>query len=116
MVDFCAAASAIFSLKGWRHMGHAPLLASELIQCDMQCIWKQCEHSPMTVVHPVNVGATTSVARHNRRFDASLDLLIGQSSPGYLHFSQVPSNCDLQMPQVSSAPSGRSHFHSATAR
>jgi len=43
-------------------------------------------------------------------------LLMGQSSPGYLHFSHVPSNCDRQIPHVSSAPSGRSHFHSATAR
>lgn len=42
-------------------------------------------------------------------------VLIGQSSPGYLHFAHVPSNCTRQMPQVSSESSGRSHFHSATA-
>ncbi len=37
----------------------------------------------------------------------------GQSSPGYLHVGQVPSNCTRQMPHTSS--SGMSHLHVATA-
>ena len=36
-----------------------------------------------------------------------------QSSPGYLHVGQVPSNCTLQIPQTSS--SGMSHRQDATA-
>lgn len=51
-------------------------------------IWKQCVHRPM---------------------------MIGQSSPGYLHLAQVPSKLTRQMPQVSSELSGRSHFQAATA-
>jgi len=43
------------------------------------------------------------------------DPLIGHSSPGNRHRAHVPSNCTVQMPQVSSAvAAGRSHFHSAT--
>lgn len=42
-------------------------------------------------------------------------ILIGHSSPGNRHRAHVPSNCTVQMPQVSSAvAAGRSHFHSAT--
>lgn len=37
----------------------------------------------------------------------------GQSSPGYLHVGQVPSNCTRQIPHTSS--SGMSHLHVATA-
>lgn len=42
------AASATFSLKTWRHMGHLPRLASDEIQSLMQCMWKQWVHAPMT--------------------------------------------------------------------
>ena len=40
-------------------------------------------------------------------------ILIGQSSPGNLHFGQVPSNCTRQIPQSSS--SGMSQRQAATA-
>lgn len=40
---------------------------------------------------------------------------MGQSSPGVLHWEQVPSKSTRQMPQVWSLPSGKFHFHSATA-
>jgi hypothetical protein len=56
--------------------------------CFSLTIWKQCVHSPT---------------------------MIGQSSPGYLHFAHVPSKLTRQIPQVSSEFSGRSHFQAATA-
>lgn len=55
---------------------------------DRLTMWKQCLHCPT---------------------------MIGQSSPGYLHFAHVPSKLTRQIPQVSSESAGRSHFHAATA-
>lgn len=44
-----APASATFSRKTCRHIGHFPWLASDEIQSLMQCMWKQCVQAPMTV-------------------------------------------------------------------
>lgn len=73
-IDF-SSSQWMLNFQACRHMGHCLFIGCKFSHLTMQCMWKQCEHTPHTS---------------------------GQPSPGSAHSGHVLSNDIRQMPQFSS--------------